>query len=403
MTHVKIVIASDSFKGSLSAPEVCEWVACAFIDVLRDVDIVSVPMADGGEGTLEALVKATSGTTVPIRVPGPLLDIVDSEYGVLGDGKTVVIELASIAGLPMVPEKRRDPLQTSTQGVGTALRMAMDAGYRDFIVGIGGSATNDGGMGFLQSLGAKFLDADGQPVQPVGGELGRVRKVDLSGLDSRIESCKIAVASDVENPLCGPRGASAVFGPQKGAKPEQVQLLDDGLDNFAGLVESSLGKSFQHEPGAGAAGGMGFALLALGATIQSGARLVANAALLHSHLVDADYVITGEGRTDEQTLYGKVPFVVAQMGRQHGARPILLSGSLGHNLVWCPESYMTGQNSNLPVPVRSDVLSVFQELFVSLHSIVSRPMTVTEAMNDAKPLLYTAARNVASLLALTKN
>jgi glycerate 2-kinase len=402
VTFVKIVIAPDSFKGSLSAPEVCEWVARALLDTIPAADVVSVPMADGGEGTLEALVKATLGRTVPIRVPGPLREEVDSKYGVLGDGKTVVIELANIAGLPMVPEVQRDPFQTSTQGVGTALRMAMDAGYRDFIVGIGGSATNDGGMGFLHALGATFLDDTGRSVAPIGGELNRVRQVDMSGLDSRLRDCRIAVASDVENPLCGPRGASAVFGPQKGATPEQVRALDDGLHNFAGLVESHLHQSFQHQPGAGAAGGMGFALLATGASIQSGARLVADAALLSNHLTGADFVITGEGRTDEQTLYGKVPFVVAQLGRQCGVKSILLSGSLGHNLVRRPETYVAREQSDSTVKDTENEMFRLEEMFISLHSIVSRPMSVVEAMEDAKSLLYFCARNVAALLALAK-
>lgn len=386
VSMLKIVIAPDSFKGSLSAAEVCSIVKKAFTDILPSTtEVITVPMADGGEGTLEALVDATGGRKIPVRVPGPLLNPVDTFYGVLGDGKTAVIEMAQVAGLPMVPEDQRDPMHTSSFGVGEVLRLAMDEGYRHFIVGLGGSATNDGGLGLLQALGARFLDGAGDTVAPVGGALAEVVDVDLDHLDPRLQSCSISIASDVDNPLCGPRGASAVFGPQKGASAHQVKVLDAGMRVYADRLEQALGQSFQDNPGAGAAGGLGFALLAIGATIESGARLVANAAKLSHHVTGAHYVVTGEGRTDEQTLYGKVPYVVAQIARECGARPILLSASLDDAVLY------------------GDVRTRLEEVFVSLHAIISRPMPTAEAIKNASALLYSGARNIAHLLAQTES
>lgn len=377
---VKIVIAPDSFKGSLSAPEVTTFIRRAFEDVAPDIEIIEVPMADGGEGSLAALVQATSGRTVEVTVHGPLMQPVRASYGILGDGKTVVIEMALAAGLTLAPVPHRNPLSTSTYGVGELFRAALDAGYRDFIVAVGGSATNDGGLGFLQALGAQFLDADGSNVRAVGGALSSIQQVNLDGLDSRLAECQIVTASDVDNPLCGSRGASFIFGPQKGATPDMVQFLDDGLRHYANLVETALGRSHKESAGAGAAGGLGFALLCINAQFASGARLVAQKVQLSEKLVGADFVITGEGKTDEGTLYGKVPFVVAQLARERNAKAILLSGSLGE--------------------IDNDKKQHLDEVFLSMHSILPRPMTTEAAMNDAPTLLYDAARNIARLIAL---
>lgn len=377
---VKIVIAPDSFKGSLSAPEVTTFIRRAFEDVAPDIEIIEVPMADGGEGSLAALVQATSGRTVEVTVHGPLMQPVQASYGILGDGKTVVIEMALAAGLTLAPVPHRNPLSTSTYGVGELFRAALDAGYRDFIVAVGGSATNDGGLGFLQALGAQFLDADGSNVRAVGGALSSIQQVNLDGLDSRLAECQIVTASDVDNPLCGSRGASFIFGPQKGATPDMVQFLDDGLRHYANLVETALGRSHKESAGAGAAGGLGFALLCINAQFASGARLVAQKVQLSEKLVGADFVITGEGKTDEGTLYGKVPFVVAQLARERNAKAILLSGSLGE--------------------IDNDKKQHLDEVFLSMHSILPRPMTTEAAMNDAPTLLYDAARNIARLIAL---
>lgn len=377
---VKIVIAPDSFKGSLSAPEVTTFIRRAFEDVAPDIEIIEVPMADGGEGSLAALVQATSGRTVEVTVHGPLMQPVQASYGILGDGKTVVIEMALAAGLTLAPVPHRNPLSTSTYGVGELFRAALDAGYRDFIVAVGGSATNDGGLGFLQALGAQFLDADGSNVRAVGGALSSIQQVNLDGLDSRLAECQIVTASDVDNPLCGSRGASFIFGPQKGATPDMVQFLDEGLRHYANLVETALGRSHKESAGAGAAGGLGFALLCINAQFASGARLVAQKVQLSEKLVGADFVITGEGKTDEGTLYGKVPFVVAQLARERNAKAILLSGSLGE--------------------IDNDKKQHLDEVFLSMHSILPRPMTTEAAMNDAPTLLYDAARNIARLIAL---
>ncbi|QQE79115.1 glycerate kinase [Alicyclobacillus sp. SO9] len=378
---MKVVIAPDSFKGSLTASQVANTIQRAFIAVMPDASVVTVPMADGGEGTLDALINATNGKKVACTAQGPLMHPVSTHFGVLGDGVTAVIEMAQVSGLTMVPKDQLNPEYTSTYGVGELVTRALDEGYRKFVIGVGGSATNDGGLGLLQALGGRFLDAQGRNVSPVAGSLFQIQHVDLSGLDSRLQESKISIASDVENPLCGSNGASAVFGPQKGATPHQVKTLDAALSHYAGLVEESLGKSLQDLPGAGAAGGIGFALMALGAVFASGGKLVAFTAGLDKQLEGADYVITGEGQTDSQTLFGKVPYVVAQLAQAQKVKPILLSGSLAET---AGESFHR-----------------LKETFVSIHSILSRPMTTAEAMADAESLLYTSAWNLAKLLALT--
>ncbi|QQE79677.1 glycerate kinase [Alicyclobacillus sp. SO9] len=371
---MKVVVALDSYKGSLTAVETCNIVAQAVSEAIPEVEVIKVPMADGGEGTLSALVQASDGFKVPLKILGPLLQPVDTYYGVLGDNKTVVIEAASIVGLTMIEESQRDVMRASTYGMGQTLKSALDDGYQKFIFALGGSVTNDGGFGFLQALGAKFHNASGRELEPIGASLPEISSIDLIELDKRLSDCEIHVASDVDNPLCGKHGASAVFGTQKGATKEMITFLDNGLANYASLLETALDKTLQNNPGAGAAGGLGFALMAVGGRVQSGARLVANATSLGDQLEGADYVITGEGRTDEQTQFGKVPVVVAQMAHEHGVKPILLSGSLdGH-------------------------LESLQSHFVGLYSIISRPMTTFEAMSNASSLLHFAARNLATLL-----
>ncbi|SFI61446.1 glycerate kinase [Thermoflavimicrobium dichotomicum] len=374
---MRIVIAPDSYKGSLSAKEVGITVMKAFSSVMSDATISVVPMADGGEGTVDALVYATNGKIKPMKVLGPLLDPVDSYFGVLGDEQTAVVEVANIAGLTMVPKEKRNPLQTSTYGLGQMMQMILEQGYRRIIIGLGGSATNDGGLGMLQALGARFYNQEGEPVRPIGAELAEIKTVDFGSLDPRLKECELLVACDVTNPLCGEKGASYVFGMQKGATPKQVELLDQWLQQYAHLVETNVGKSFQHHPGAGAAGGLGFALLLLGARIQSGAQMVAQATGLEEKIRQADWVITGEGKTDFQTYYGKLPMYVASLAKKHGVKALLLSGSVDSG---CDQLY---------------------EYFVSLHSIMRRPMPLEQAMDEVKELLFDSARNLARLIALT--
>ncbi|WP_029421823.1 glycerate kinase [Alicyclobacillus macrosporangiidus] len=371
---MRFVVAPDSYKGSLSAAAVGQAIARGVQAEIPDAAVQVFPMADGGEGTVDALVAATGGRLRGMRASGPLLEPVDTAYGELGDGRTAVLEIANVAGLPMVPADRRNPLQTSSRGLGELMRAALDAGFRRFIVGLGGSATNDGGMGMLSALGVRFLDAAGLPVEPVGGSLERVAVVDWSGLDPRLAETEIRVASDVDNPLCGPRGASAVFGPQKGATPEMVARLDAALGRWSTLVEEASGRHLAEAPGAGAAGGLGFALMAVGGQLSSGAALVAETIGLTQAVQPGDWVITGEGQSDAQTLHGKVPYYVARLAREAGARPILLSGGLG-----------TGSDRLL-------------DHFVSIHAAVPRPMAVEEAMADAEVLVYQAARSIARLI-----
>lgn len=371
---MNIVIAPDSYKGSLSALEVGTTIKEAFLQEMPDADIEVIPMADGGEGTLETLVFATNGKRIHIEVAGPLGAPVASEYGVLGDGKTVVIEMANIAGLPMVPAHQRNPMYTTTFGIGEAILKAAKSGYQDFIIGLGGSATNDGGLGMLQALGATFLDENGHSVQPFGSALFNVKKVDFSTMNSIVNECHFRIASDVDNPLCGERGASAVFGPQKGATEKQVVEFDQALKNYADLIESDHGVKLQNTPGAGAAGGLGFAFLLIGGELQSGSEIVAEATNLVEKIKHSNWVITGEGQSDYQTLYGKVPSFIAKTSKKFGKPTILISGGLGKGY------------------------EQLYDYFVSCSSITAGPITLEDCMENARELLFNQARNIARLI-----
>lgn len=330
---LRVVIAPDSFKGAATAREVANAIAAGLLRVTPELDVVTRPMADGGEGTVEALVDGTGGQIITETVTGPLGEPVSARYGLLGDGETAVIEMAAAAGLPLVPADRRDPRVTTTFGVGELVSRALDRGARRLILGIGGSATNDGGAGFAQALGARLLDAEGRPLPPGGAALSRLDRIDVAGLDPRLRQVRCLVACDVDNPLTGPRGAAAVFGPQKGATPATVAELDAALARFAAVVARDLGVEIGDRPGAGAAGGLGGGLLAFcNADLRPGVEIVIEATGLRTALVDADLVITGEGRLDGQTMSGKTPFGVLRAARQvRGADVpvILLGGSIG--------------------------------------------------------------------------
>lgn len=327
---MRIVIAPDSYKGSLSAVRAAAAMAEAARAVFPGAEIDCVPMADGGEGTAEALVAATGGRLVRKRVTGPLGKPVDAVFGILGDGRTAVIETAQAAGLPLVPPERRNPAVTTSFGTGELIRAALDEGCRALIVGLGGSATNDAGAGMLQALGARILDRRGRDLPPGGIHLARADALDLSGLDPRLSGVSVRAACDVDNPLCGPSGASMAYGPQKGATPELAARLDRALAVFAGVLERATGRRTAEFPGAGAAGGLGATLAAaFGAPLERGARLVADAAGLRRRISGADLVLTGEGRTDAQTLRGKAPMGVLEIAAEAGVPVILISGSLG--------------------------------------------------------------------------
>jgi glycerate 2-kinase len=326
---IKILISPDSFKGSLTATQAAEAIAAGVRRALPDAGLVLIPLADGGEGTVEALVNATGGRVVHTPATDPLGNKIESFFGTLGDGESAVVEMAAASGLPLVPDDLRNPMLTTTYGTGELIRAALDAGCRKVILGIGGSATNDGGVGAIQALGGSFRDADGREVGFGGGELIRISLIDLSGLDPRLKETDIVVACDVDNPLTGPRGASAVFGPQKGATPEMVQELDAGLKNLAEVIRRDMGIDVEHLPGAGAAGGLGAASVAfLGARLKSGIDIVLEATHFADELQGASLVITGEGKIDAQTLQGKTVMGVLRAARSAGVPALALGGSV---------------------------------------------------------------------------
>jgi glycerate kinase len=373
---MRFVIAPDSFKGSASAKEVAQAIADGLKVALPESEFDLVPMADGGEGTVDALVAATSGRIVTVKVTGPLGEPVEAFFGILGDGTTAVIEMAAAAGLHLVPPQKRNPLVTTTYGVGELIKAALDMGCRKLIVGIGGSATNDGGAGMAQALGAKLLDENGKEIGFGGGELGKLARIDLTGLDKRLEEAEILVACDVTNPLTGPNGASAVYGPQKGATPEMVKVLDENLRKFAEIIRRDLGVDVEHVPGAGAAGGLGAGLMAFcRAKLQRGIDLVIEAVKLDERVAKTDLVITGEGKLDFQTGFGKVPYGVAQVAKRHGKPVIAIVGQLGEGAEKCRDWGID-----------------------ACFAIVNRPMSENEAITNALTLLSRTAEELGWLL-----
>jgi glycerate 2-kinase len=327
---MKVVIAPNAFKGTLTAPQAAAAIALGVREVFPEAEIVEIPVADGGDGTMEALVAANRGEYRRARVEGPLGDPVEARFGLIDSGSTAVVELATASGLILIPPERRDPRRASTYGFGQLLQAALDAGPSRVIAGIGGSATNDGGAGMAQALGYRLLDAAGRELERGGGPLARLERIDTYSVDRRWRGVRVKVACDVTNPLTGPEGASAVYGPQKGADPEAVRELDAALARLAAVVERDLGKRVADIPGAGAAGGTGAGLVAfLDAELVPGAPLVVEAAGFDVHLKGADLVITGEGRVDEQTAYGKAPGEVAKRAHAAGVPVLLLAGSKG--------------------------------------------------------------------------
>jgi glycerate kinase len=373
---VRVVIAPDSFKGSLSALSVAGAMERGVRSVFPDAEIVKVPIADGGEGTVEALVEATGGSLRFRRVRGPLGETVEARWGVLGDGRTAVIEMAAASGLPLVPRERRDPRVASTFGTGELVRAALDAGLRKVVIGIGGSATNDGGAGLARALGVRFLDAEGRDLPEGGAALARLARIDPSGLDPRLAEAEVMVACDVDNPLTGERGASAVYGPQKGATPEMVRELDAALGRYAELARAATGRDVAGIPGAGAAGGLGAGLLFFTpARLRPGVEIVLETTGFDQAIRGADLVLTGEGRTDFQTAMGKAPIGVALAARRHGVPVVCLSGGLG--------------------PGANDVLSLGID---ALASVAPGPMALEEAMANGSALIEAAAARACRLL-----
>lgn len=380
-TLKKVVIAPDSFKESLSAMAVAEAIERGFRQIYPQVQYVKLPMADGGEGTVDSMVAATGGEIVRVEVTGPLGQPVSAFYGLLGEGETAVIEMAAASGLHLAPKERRDPRITTSYGTGELILAALERGVKTIILGIGGSATNDGGAGMMQALGARLLDDQQQPLPPGGAALTRLAQIDLSAVDPRLQQVSVTAACDVDNPLCGPHGASAVFGPQKGATPEMVTQLDAALSHFGSLLQQVTGREVLNAPGAGAAGGMGAALLGmLDARLRPGIEIVIETLQLEEALRDADLVITGEGRLDSQSIHGKTPIGVARVAKRHGLPVIGIAGSLS-----------------------KDYQVVHQHGIDAAFSVLDRVVTLEEALTDAADNLEVTARNVAAVWQLAQS
>ena len=377
---MKIVIAPDSFKDSLSAEKVADAIAAGLADVMPHAQLVKCPMADGGEGTVEAIVAAGNGQLRRNHVQGPLGAPVEAHWGWLPDSHTAIIEMAEASGLQLLKPEQRNACITSTFGTGELIKAALDAGARRVILAIGGSATNDAGAGALQALGLGLFDAQGNHLPRGGLALAHVARIELSDLDPRLAEVRFEIAADVNNPLCGEHGASAIFGPQKGASAEQVRLLDQALGHFADHCANVLPKDVRHEPGSGAAGGLGFAAKAfLGAQFRAGVEVVAELVGLAEAVKGADLVITGEGRFDAQTLRGKTPFGVASIARAEGVPVVVLAGTLG-------EGYQ----------------ALYEHGINAAFAIASGPMTLQDACARAAPLLTDRARDIARLLILAR-
>lgn len=333
MSKQVFVLAPDSFKESMTAKEVCNAMEKGLRKVFPEAEYVHVPMADGGEGTVQSLVDASGGQMLEKVVTGPLGQPVTAEFGILGDGVTGAIEMAAASGIHHVTPETKNPLITTTYGTGELIRECLDRGIKRIIIGTGGSATNDGGTGMAAALGAKFLDEAGQELPRGGGSLDKLSRIDVSALDPRLGELEMIVACDVTNPLCGEYGASRVFGPQKGATPQMVEQLDSNLAHYAEVVKQQLGKDVRDVPGAGAAGGLGSGLLIFTqAKLQKGIEIVIEYTELKRHIARADYVFTGEGGIDFQTKFGKTPYGVARMAKEAGKKVIAVAGYIGEGI-----------------------------------------------------------------------
>ncbi|MGD9332766.1 MAG: glycerate kinase [Desulfobacterales bacterium] len=369
---MKIVIAPNAFKGCLTAAEAGRAMASGVNQILPDAELTRVPVADGGDGLVDVAIEALGGEPLTVSVTGPRFDPVEATYCRVDALSMATVEMALASGLALLSEDQRDPTQTTTLGTGEVIRAALDLKVHRIAVGIGGSATNDGGIGMATALGVRFLDEAGSPVAPVGAELRRIRRIDMSGRDRRVEKVRIEAVCDVDNPLCGPHGAAHVYGPQKGATPEQAQQLDDGLANLADVIERELGIAVGKLPGSGAAGGLGAGLHAfLGAELRRGVDLVLDLVDLDAKLAGADLVLTGEGQIDFQTAFGKAPAGVAQRAQTAGVPCLAIAGSIGDDL---GNLHAIGMDA--------------------IFSLTPGPMPLKAAMRDAGPLLRAATAQV---------
>jgi len=373
---MKVLIAPQGFKGGVSALEAARAIERGVRATTPEAETVLVPVADGGDGTLDALVDGTGGRLFRSTVAGPLGRPLQAAWGVMGDGETAVVEMALASGLALLPPSQRNPRDTTTQGTGEIMREALDRGFTRIIVGLGGSATNDGGAGMAGALGARLLDADDRPLPAGGAALARLAHIDVSGLHPKLGEATIVGATDVTNPLCGPTGASSIYGPQKGATPAVVDDLDSALGNFARVVHRDLGQDVAERPGAGAAGGLGAGLMVFaGAELRSGIDMVCEVLGFDAHLEGVDLVITGEGRADQSTVYNKAPVGVARRALARGVPTILLAGSLGRGFE-----------------------ELYQHGIAGIICIADRPMRFDQSLRRTEELLEGAAERALRLM-----
>lgn len=373
-----IVLAPDSFKESLTAKEVCDAMEAGIHRANPHINCIKVPMADGGEGTMQSLVDATNGNIYSVKVSDPLGRTVNAEYGILGGGEVAVFEMAAASGLHLVSKDERNPLKTSTFGTGQIIAACLNHPIKKLLIGIGGSATNDGGAGMIQALGAKLMDKNGNNLEPGGGSLDKLDIIDLSALDKRLKNIDIEVACDVSNPIVGKEGASYIFGPQKGASESMVRILDSNLSHFSSIVEKNLGINIKNLQGGGAAGGLGAGLsVFLNATLKSGIKMVMEYTGLEKQLKKADMVWTGEGSLDSQTIYGKTPFGVAKSAKKFNLPVIALAGSLGSG---------------------SEIL--YDHGFDALFSVLNQVETLPSALANGRRNIQRTSENIMRLISL---
>ncbi|NCG34839.1 MAG: glycerate kinase [Dehalococcoidales bacterium] len=368
----KILISPQEYKESLTGIEVAKAMKQGILEVNKNIEIELAPVADGGDGTLRTMVDVTNGKIISKEVENPIGNIINSEWGKLGDNKTAVIEMAKASGLALLKDDQKSAINTSTFGTGQLFKDALDSGIKNFIVGIGGSATNDGGAGFISALGAKLLDDNNSEVKPSGANLNKISKIDLSDFDKRIKDITVNVACDVNNPMCGENGASAIFGPQKGASKSDIKMLDSNLLYWSEIIKAQFSKDILNVPGSGAAGGLGGGLMAfVNAQLSSGADIILNSLNYDNKLKGVDLVIVGEGQTDKSTQFNKSPVAVAERAKKLGIPVVCISGSLGDGYL---ESSVKGIDA--------------------FFSIVNKPMSLDIALNNAYDLISKSTKEI---------
>ena len=369
---MNILVAPDSFKDSLSASEASRIISEAISALIPSASIRQIPISDGGEGLLEALLTPLQGTLVSVSVKDPLHRTIEASYGLVDQGKTAIIEMATASGLELLSIEERNPLITSTYGTGELIKNALDKGCTKIIIGLGGSATNDGGIGMIKALGGLFLDQYNQEIPDGGAALSTLHSIDLSGLDKRLQQVAIVCACDVDNPLTGPSGASYVYAKQKGASDNMLAVLDSNLSNYATVIKATLNKDLEHISGTGAAGGTAMGLLAfLDATLTPGIALITELLHLEKHIKEAQLVVTGEGKIDIQTLHGKTIMGIASLAKKHSIPVLVFTGSIGHG-----------------------ISEIYDQGVTAIFSIVSEPMSLETAIKNASELLKTSVTNV---------